>query len=135
MKNKWIWAFLIIFGLIVVAGIVAMPFFHNYMAVSYGANGAYGAAGGYGMHPMMGGQFGNRDFSGHGMMRYGAFPFGFGMMFIMFIVRLIPWALIAAVFYGVYQLGKKAGEKKSAAPTVVVDANPTNPETPAETNP
>ena len=138
MKNKWIWILLIVIGLVVVAGIVAMPFIHNYMTVAYGANGAYGGYGeyrGFGMHSMMGGQFGNRGFAGHGMMRYGAFPFGFGMMFIMFLFRLIPWALVAAVFYGVYQLGKKAGEKKSAAPTNVDAKQAPEAEKPAETNP
>ena len=134
MKNKWIWALLIIFGLIVVVGIIVMPFIHNHMTLAYGANGAFGGYGGYGMHPMMGGQFGDRGFGGHGMMRYGAFPFGIGMMFIMFFVRLIPWALLGAVFYGVYQLGKKAGEKKASA-NIGVDVKPTDPEKPADTNP
>jgi hypothetical protein len=51
-------------------------------------------------------------------------------MFFMFFFRLIPWAIIGLILWGVYHLGKKAGIKSTltAAPVVAAAAPVVTPE-------
>lgn len=122
MKNKWIWIVLIVIAIIVVLGVAVMPFVHSYV---YTQNGAAGFDNDWQGHHMFG-SFGRHGFGGMGMMRFGFFPFGFGMMFLMLFFRLIPWALLGLAVWGVYQLGKRAGSKQQPLPA-------SQPETPAPT--
>jgi hypothetical protein len=80
-----------------------------------GENGFQGRAGGrfdQGQGgPMMGGGFGrgfNRGFA----------PFGFGLMFLGGLLRLIPLALLGLLLYAVYQFGKRAGVRSAATVAV-----------------
>jgi len=74
--------------------------------------------GGYGLQGRAPGGFENRGgpMMGGGFRR-GFAPFGFGLMFIGGLLRLIPLALFGLLLYAVYQFGKRAGLR--AAPVAV----------------
>ena len=141
MKKAWKWILGILVVLVVVAALVAVPLvMHNYMAVRFStassaqANGAAPQANGNGWNagPMMRGyEGGGREswqhpqFDGRrSFMRGGDrhSRFGFGLMFIGGLLRLIPLALFDLLLYGVYQLGKRAGVRSSLAPAPIAAA-------------
>ena len=143
MKKVWKWVLGILLVLIVVTALVAVPLaMHSRFSANLPAqrwmqnqrdfNGApgpmlrnnpHGFSGEFGhMSPRMGG----------GFSRFGGFmPFGLGFAFIGGILRLIPFALLGLLGYGLYQLGKRAGARSAPAPAPVSTEAPP-PETPAE---
>ena len=128
MKNKWIWIIVIIVVAIVLVGAATMPFIHQF---AYSRGAAAGFDNDFNGGPMMFGQYGHHRFGGTGMMRFGSFPFGFGMLFLMFFFRLIPWALFGLAVWGIYQFGKNAGRKEQAL-TSSAPAEPATPTPPSE---
>lgn len=135
MKNIWKWILGIVLVLVVIAALVAVPFFmRNYMAANFirpnaqntvpsaPANPANPANPGFNNGPRMRG-FGQQGrvpngFNGFNgpMMRGGRnfqrgfMPFGFGFMFFGGLLRLaVPLLLLGLLLFGVYQLGKNAG--------------------------
>lgn len=131
MKNKWFLIFGIFVIVLIILAAFAMPLIHNTMAgqalgLGYGNNPGF-------QRPMMNGDFGHRGMMPFGNGRVGMgnyLPLGFGFMFFMFFFRLIPWAIIGLILWGVYQLGKKAGIKSTltAAPVVAAAAPVVTPE-------
>jgi hypothetical protein len=142
MSKTWKWVLGILLVLVVVAALVAVPLvMHSYMAANpsvlsqargwntgpmmRGNDGWQGQPGqnfGPGRFdnrggPMMGGERGfDRGFS-----RFGGFagPFGFGLMFLGGLLRLIPLALFGLLLYGVYQLGKRSGMRSTLSPAPI----------------
>ena len=147
MKNAWKWILGILIILVIVAALVAVPIvMRNYMLARTPNNAAnalpqgrgwnmmpgYGTRQGQGgfsgrSGPMMGvGRGFNRSFGG------GFSPFGFGFMFLGGFLRLIPWILLALLFWGVYQLGRRSGLRSSQAPAPVEAAQTPASSVPAE---
>lgn len=148
MKKVWKWILGIILVLVVVAALVAVPFvMRNYMAANFNraaqqtAPGANPQAPGWFRGPMMRGNAGPQGqqgqipgrFDGYrgpmmgggrnferGFSHFGGFtPFGFGLMFLGGLLRLIPLALFGLLLYGVYLLGKRAGVRSNLNPAPV----------------
>jgi hypothetical protein len=133
MKNAWKWILGVLLVLLVVAALVAVPFaMRSYMAANPGVlaqgrvfnggpmmrgnNGQQGNQPGFGFNGQRGPMMGGRGFE-RGFSRFGGFgPFGFGLMFLGGLLRLIPLALFGLLLYGVYQLGKRAGVRSVMIP-------------------
>ena len=145
MKKAWKWIIGILIVLLVVTALVAVPFaMRSYMSTGVAVNNPnkqqiqqppqqQQAPQGFNGGPMMGrGNFSGdnqgrapSEFNGRGgPMMGGGFnrgfnrgfaPFGFGMMFIGGLLRLIPLALLGLLLFGVYQLGKRAGLRAAPA--------------------
>jgi len=141
MGKTWKWILGILLVLVVVAALVAVPFaMHSYYAANLGAfpqgnawggpmmrgnDGWQGQSGRFNGYdgPMMGGRGFDRGFS-----RFGGFtPFGFGLMFLGGLFRLVPLALVGLLFYWVYQLGKRAGIRSATLPTAPDTTAPNQP--------
>lgn len=137
MSKTWKWVLGILLVLVVVAALVAVPLvMHNYMAAN---PGVLSQARGWNNGPMMRGndgwlgqpgqnsgpgRFDNRGGpmmgGGRGFARLNGFgPFGFGLMFLGGLLRLIPLALFGLLLYGVYQLGKRSGLRSAQIPAPV----------------
>ena len=130
MKNKWIWIILVVFLVLFVAVVAFWFVGHNYMAFHMGQGGDFSQ---FQQRPF----FGNENFH-RGMQGYsrpGMFGFfGIGMFFVMFLLRLIPWVVLGLLFWGVYTLGKRAGERSNTVITSApqTSAEPVTPEIPKE---
>ncbi len=109
MKNKWIWIILAVI-LVFLVGAVALWFVgHNYMAFQMGQPGDFSQ---FQQRPFMGNNNFHRGMQG--FSRPGSFGFfGIGMFSLMFVFKLIPWALLGLLFWGVYSLGKQAGQRNN----------------------
>jgi hypothetical protein len=163
MKKIWKWILGIVLVLVVVGALVAAPFvMRNYMMANYSYRAApqfapqtNPQAPGWNNGPR---QRGNDQWQGpqgqapgrfegrqmpmmkngrnfqRGFMPFGGFtPFGFGLMFLGGLLRLIPLALFGLLLYGVYQLGKRAGIRSAqVAAAPVVPPVAAGSETPAE---
>ncbi len=136
MKKLWKWVLGIFIVIVIIAALVAVPFgLHKFMIARSGFNTQAQAQQGWNYNgPMERGDFhGNdgqqydapRGFDQRGgpMMGAGRFnnrgfgAFGFGLMFLGGLLRLIPLALFGLLLYGVYRLGKRDGLR--SAPAVI----------------
>jgi hypothetical protein len=129
MKKAWKWILGIVLILVVVAGLVAVPFvLRRIVSVNVAPRALYQQGWNGPAFPRMGprGFDGNRQppmMNGRGFFRFGArfAPFGFGFLFFGGFLRLlVPLGLLALVAFTFYQMGRRAG--MTPAPVTPVPA-------------
>lgn len=136
MKNFWKWIIGIVVVLVIIGALVAIPLVMRSNMLAFRLQNNLPQSRGFYYGPMMRGDDGfgwmhpqmrgfNRGFGG----RLGFFGFGFGLFGLAF--RLIPLVLLGLLLFGIYQLGKRSGQRSVMPPAAPAAAAPPQSEAPA----